>query len=184
MGFAGLVLAGGASSRMGRDKALLLRHGRTLLEQAVQRLQAAGADPVLVSGDRPAYDSVPDEEPGLGPLGGLNSVIRARPGLMGRLLVVTPVDVPGLTADALRELAAQVVGNTTGACFENHPLPLAVRVTPSLQESIAALLADGGPSSVRRLNESLAVTVVKPGTVDLRNVNTPREWERFREIAG
>ncbi|MEA5446610.1 NTP transferase domain-containing protein, partial [Gammaproteobacteria bacterium AB-CW1] len=51
--FAGLVLAGGASSRMGEDKALL-RHGQeSLLALAVRRLTAAGADPVLVSGDRP-----------------------------------------------------------------------------------------------------------------------------------
>ena len=43
-GWIGLVLAGGASSRMGTDKALLELRGRTLLDRAIAVLEAAGED--------------------------------------------------------------------------------------------------------------------------------------------
>jgi molybdenum cofactor guanylyltransferase len=181
--FAGLVLAGGASSRMGQDKALLVRDGRTLLEQAVQVLSEAGANPVLVSGNRPAYDCVPDDQPGLGPLSGLLSVLQHRPGLMHRLLVVMPVDTPGLTATALRDLAGAVDEERRGACFQGHPLPLAFRPVPELIGQIRALLADGDKASVRRLCDLLAARELEPGDHDLSNVNTPADWHGFSEVS-
>ena len=53
LSFTGVVLAGGRSSRMGRDKALLEIDGCTLLDRAVALLHEAGAATVIVSGDRP-----------------------------------------------------------------------------------------------------------------------------------
>ncbi len=181
--FAGLVLAGGASSRMGEDKALLVRDGRTLLEQAVQVLSEAGANPVLVSGDRPAYDCVPDDRPGLGPLSGLLSVLQHRPGLMHRVVVVMPVDTPGLTAEALQELAGVVSEDNRGACFQGHPLPLAFRPDPALIEEIRALLADGDKASVRRLCDLLAAHELDARDHDLSNMNTPADWNHFTEVS-
>jgi molybdenum cofactor guanylyltransferase len=75
--FAGAVLCGGASRRMGRDKALVSVDGRALALRVADALRAAGAEPVLaVGGDLDALDAlglagVPDEEPGAGPLTGI-----------------------------------------------------------------------------------------------------------------
>jgi molybdopterin-guanine dinucleotide biosynthesis protein A len=75
--FAGAVLCGGASRRMGRDKALLSVDGRALALRVADTLRAAGADPVLaVGGDLAALAAlglagVPDQEPGAGPLTGI-----------------------------------------------------------------------------------------------------------------
>jgi len=182
--FAGVVLAGGASSRMGRDKALLPWRGRTLLEEAVRTLTAAGANPVLVSGDRPAYDHVPDVFPGRGPLGGLASVLQQRPGLKDRILVVTPVDTPGLAPDALHSLVDSLGHGAAGACFSGHPLPLAVRADDRLQEQLQLILDDDGKTAVHRLKEALTFRVLPAGGRDLANVNTPEEWQRFVEVAG
>ena len=82
MSFTGAVLAGGASSRMGTDKALLDVDGRPLVVAAVEALAAAGADAVLVvGGDRDALvdlglDARPDDHPGEGPLGGILTALR------------------------------------------------------------------------------------------------------------
>ena len=71
----GAVLAGGASSRMGRDKAFIEVGGRTLLDGAVNALQRASADPIVViGGDREqvlaaGHAFVPDAYPGEGPRG-------------------------------------------------------------------------------------------------------------------
>lgn len=76
-GFAGAVLAGGASRRMGRDKALVVIDGHTLVSGAVAALDEAGAgEVVVVGGDHRAMRDlgvrlVPDRYPGAGPLGGL-----------------------------------------------------------------------------------------------------------------
>ncbi len=177
--FAGLVLAGGASSRMGEDKALL-RHGEhSLLELAVRRLTAAGANPVLVSGDRPEYDCIPDRQPGLGPLGGLASVINERPGLGNRLLLVTAVDTPGLSADNLLALLRSMQAGDSGIHFDDHPLPLVLRVSDALHHALDELLADGQGASVRALAERLECRTLSPAESDLRNINTPADWTAF-----
>jgi len=180
MNFAGLVLAGGVASRMGEDKALLHHAEGTLLDQAVKRLLVAGADPVLVSGDRPAYDCVPDRHPGLGPLGGLASVLNDRPGLGGRVLLVTAVDTPGLEARQLLELIEAMSPNDYGVHFQGHPLPLALRVTPTVRNCLNEMLTGGGGAAVHRLAARLGFRDLPSGQADLCNINTPDDWQAFQ----
>ena len=92
----GVVLAGGRSTRMRRDKALLEWHGRPLIERQLDVLRASGVDELRVSGDRPAYLGVVDTQSGLGPLGGLAGIAAAMANDAD--LVVIPVDMPLLGA--------------------------------------------------------------------------------------
>jgi molybdopterin-guanine dinucleotide biosynthesis protein A len=75
--FAGAVLCGGASRRMGRDKALIAVDGRPLAARVADTLASAGAGRVVavggdVAGLRAAgLDAVPDDDPGEGPLAGI-----------------------------------------------------------------------------------------------------------------
>jgi len=75
--FDGYVLCGGASRRMGRDKALVEVDGTAMARRVADALRAAGADRVLaIGGDGPALAGrglrvEPDRWPGEGPLGGL-----------------------------------------------------------------------------------------------------------------
>jgi molybdopterin-guanine dinucleotide biosynthesis protein A len=76
---AGFVLAGGRSSRMGRDKALLTIDGEALLTR-VARQVAAVAGSVTVIGPPERYshlslEVVPDRTPGAGPLGGIDTAL-------------------------------------------------------------------------------------------------------------
>ncbi len=79
----GAVLAGGASTRMGTDKAFLEVDGVPMVARAVAVLTAAGATGVLVIGgdaDRLAglgLPAVADRYPGEGPLGGVITALRA-----------------------------------------------------------------------------------------------------------
>ena len=76
----GAVLAGGASRRMGRDKALMEHEGRTLLARAVAVLRAV-LDEVIIVGLQQQRSSVPgapiveDLRPGLGPVGGIHAAL-------------------------------------------------------------------------------------------------------------
>jgi molybdopterin-guanine dinucleotide biosynthesis protein A len=113
-GTAGLILCGGHSSRMGRDKAALRFGAETLLERVLARMRAV-AEPVAVSlaaeeaaRPRPALPpevlAVPDRSADEGPLAGLAEGFRRLSGLAERVLVM-PVDMPFLTEPWLARLA-------------------------------------------------------------------------------
>lgn len=106
----GLILAGGRSSRMGRDKATLkLPDGKTLLERQAGILRAAGATRLFASikpsadyrlGDiTPVHDAVADA----GPLAGIAGGLAAAP---AGLLIVVAVDMPGVQPEHLRQLVS------------------------------------------------------------------------------
>jgi molybdenum cofactor guanylyltransferase len=112
----GLVLAGGRSSRMGREKAMLmLPDGRTLLQRQIDLLRAAGAESVNVSVG-PGKDfslagvgSIPDALPEAGPLAGIAAGLRAAP---AGLVLVLAVDMPSVEEKHLRQL----LGLATASC--------------------------------------------------------------------
>lgn len=100
----GVVLCGGASSRMGTDKALLGSPGAPLAIRVADAIAGAGAGEVVLvggNGDRLSglgRSWVPDEVPGAGPLGGLATASRRFPGTE---LLVCACDLPRLTTEAL-----------------------------------------------------------------------------------
>lgn len=113
--FSGIVLAGGESKRLGRDKALLDFGGRTLLEMTVERLREITSDIVVAcgAGVRPGWPKVqarmaPDRVRGLGPLAGLEAGLRA---VTNEAAVVVACDMPFLSPELLRYLAALVDGH-------------------------------------------------------------------------
>ena len=78
----GAVLTGGASTRMGRDKALVELDGRPLAGSVAAALRQAGAARVVAVGGEPSrlrdlgIEVVPDDHPGTGPLGGVLTAMR------------------------------------------------------------------------------------------------------------
>jgi molybdopterin-guanine dinucleotide biosynthesis protein A len=105
---AGLVLAGGAATRMGGDKALIVFEGQALIVRVAERL-ARATDPVLVASGRPGrlgaigFPEVADLSPGCGPLGGLVAGLSASP---HQLTAVVAVDMPHVSPGLLGFLAS------------------------------------------------------------------------------
>ena len=98
----GVILAGGRSSRMGRDKAFVEVGGIAMIDRVASSLAAAGLE-VVVSGEhRPGvpFPFVPDGR-GAGPLAGLVAVLAAEP---DRPLFLAAVDQPLLRTDTVVEL--------------------------------------------------------------------------------
>lgn len=169
---AGIVLAGGASSRMGQDKALLRWQGRTMLERQLLLLGALKLDETFIAGSRPGYPHVPDATAHAGPLAALA-------GLLGRFeedtrLLVIPIDMPLLTLGHLRPLLEDSAPLTA---YRDHPLPLALTVRPELRHLILTRL-NQGRASLKGLWETLpgARWQEAPDAV-LANANTPAEWQ-------
>lgn len=80
MQITGIILAGGKSTRMGRDKALIEVEGTSLLDRSVKTLQAV-CDNLLISSAneshaRPGIDIIKDEVKDCGPIGGVYSCLK------------------------------------------------------------------------------------------------------------
>lgn len=110
----GYVLAGGQSSRMGRDKAFLELAGKPLILHAVVKLRRVCVD-VNILGSNPALDAyaplVKDVHPGCGPLGGMEAALLHSQHDWNMFL---PVDVPFLPTAYLCGWVRQAVLRADG----------------------------------------------------------------------
>ncbi len=105
-----VILAGGASSRMGRDKAWVESAGKPLIQLAVEKVRELGIQEIFISGRADGdYSALHlpvlyDLEPGFGPLGGIERGLRhcSQP-----LLLVLAVDLPQMSVAFLRKLVTQ-----------------------------------------------------------------------------
>jgi molybdopterin-guanine dinucleotide biosynthesis protein A len=184
---AGLVLAGGRSSRMGREKALVSFEGQPMVLRVAERM-ALAADPVLLATGRPGrlgplgYPEVADVVAECGPLGGLVAGLEASP---HELMAVAAVDMPYLSPELMRFLAslrqdedAVVPIGTTG------PEPLHAVYASSAIPAMRDALAEGR-YGLRLLLEGLRVREVpssewSPRGVDpgfAFNLNTPADLD-------
>lgn len=175
----GLVLAGGRSSRMGQDKAMLDWQGRPLLEQQMATLHAAGVDQVLVSGERPTYAGIVDTRADAGPAAALASVVASING--EATLLVIPVDMPRLQPGLLRRLRTT---DPDAICLSlaGHILPLRLRADASSRETMMAIGAADDPQrrSLRALSAALGVREIPLTDAEasqLLDCNTPALWK-------
>jgi molybdopterin-guanine dinucleotide biosynthesis protein A len=170
----GLILAGGRSKRMGEDKARLPLAQGDLLAWQVARL-ADCCDRIVVSGDYPEHDAVPDLLPGLGPLAGLHAAVLRFP---NAALWALPVDMPGLRPERLQVLRQQ----TTPAFYGDSPLPAWFPDTDALATAIAAMLAAAPRElAIHQLHARLHSRALPAlPTHEQANLNTPEDWAAFR----
>lgn len=180
MSINGIVLAGGLSSRMGRDKALLPWQGRTLLEHMQGLLLQAGAGRVWVSGDYPIFGGIADQVARCGPLGGLYSVAMRMPD--GPAWVV-PVDMPRLCPSVLQQLCAGP--RAPCSVFRDEPLPMLLQIDDHCRRVLQGLIDEPmARRSLRALQESLGVARLPLAAENhalLLNCNTPSEWESIAQ---
>ncbi len=160
---------------MGTSKALLSIGGLRMIDRTQHVLHELKpfVRRVVVSGEVPGVEFIPDLEPFQGPVGGIVSVAREclSDGCDG--LLVLPVDLPLLTADSLRPLVTYFNEHKPGAvCFEGNWLPAIFRLNENL------IFQCGQNKSIHGLLKSLCfVTVASPPDVrSLANANTPNDW--------
>lgn len=186
--FAGLVLCGGNSRRMGRPKPWLPFGRELLLSRVVGRLRSAVDTVVVVAAPgqdlpplRPEVRRVDDADPGRGPLGGLAAGLALLAGTV-EAAFVCPCDAPFLDPEFVRRLAA-FLGNQD-ACVprvQGRLHPLAALYRTGVAATARALLAQGSFGPIHLL-EKVRCRIVEEqdlGDIDLRtlrNVNTPEEY--------
>jgi molybdopterin-guanine dinucleotide biosynthesis protein A len=169
-GLVGAVLAGGLSSRMGSDKALLAVHGRSMLQQQVDLLTPL-CTMVLVSGDYPGFACVPDSVARCGPLGGIYSIALHCP---NSPLLIIPVDMLHINSVQL----AQLMQSSKACHYSAHPLPAFFPNSNTVVTAIQRIFATPELGfSVRGLHHALSSTAYTDSYFEPLNINTPEEWQ-------
>ena len=166
----GAILAGGASTRFGSDKAAALLGGRALIDHAADALRPQVETLIVCGRTWPGLAGVPDRPaPGLGPLGGLCAALaHAHDAGLDAVLSVG-CDVLPIPTDLPRLLGAGPAHVEGQPLFGLWPAALAVEIDRHL--------AEGGNRSLRGWIERIGARSVKLG-VSLHNLNTPADLER------
>jgi molybdenum cofactor guanylyltransferase len=175
------VLAGGQSTRMGRDKALLELKGRPLIELALEKLRLLGFSPRIVGlrSDLAAFAPViPDVHPHAGPLGGIEAALSVTDAEQNLFL---PVDLPLLPAEFLRWMIGRAAATNALATIprlQGRPQPLCAAYSRSLLPHTQAALAQGKAKVMHAVERAANVTGQNIDSFDVEAVATALSWEQ------
>lgn len=181
----GLVLAGGESRRMGRDKALLVRDGKTqlahisaLLGQVVDRVFVSTRAEQQFDAERSRFEQIVDRRDGIGPVAGILSAMEEYPDVDW---LVVACDLPNIDEPTLSYL------------LENRSLTQPFTAFKSshddLPEPLCALYRVGSAAIIREFVDASMVCprkilirsdtklLVQPNPVALDNINTPDDLD-------
>jgi len=179
------VLVGGDSSRMGRDKALLPAHGRTLVEVAADALWTITGHASLVGGSRriplARFGFVPDLYPREGPLGGILSALDHS---QADWNLVVACDMPGLKVDFLRQLLDLAEHSDADAIIPAGPSgqwePLCAAYHRRARTGLQAAFDRGVRKIAAALREVRMTGWQVPEELScFQNVNTPEDWAPY-----
>lgn len=197
---AGIVLAGGRSSRMGSPKAALEWHGSTLLRRTVSILARVTGGPVVVvraAGQPlpalpPDAEVVDDPRPGQGPVQGIAAGLAALAGRADTAFVSAtdlPFLHPAFVSRVLRA-AGRDGADVALPVARGYPQPLAAAYRTALAPVADKLVAAGrlrpaflfGECTVHRLDEPAlradpALAAADPALDSLVNINDPADYQ-------
>lgn len=192
MNLTAFVLAGGKSTRMGRDKAFLEFEGETMITRAVNLARSVTPE-VRIIGDAKKFapwgSVVEDIYPEHGPLGGIHAALA---GTRTESNLVLPVDMPLLDARFLKFLirkgaeapAMVTVPRTAGRL---HPL---CATYPKEFAGIAKRSLEANRNKIDALFTEIATQIIEEEEILqngfspslFRNVNTPQDWLELQTI--
>lgn len=179
----GLVLAGGASTRMQRDKAALSYHGQSQLQWTYELLSdMCAASFVSVRPDqrdepvRSGFPQIVDRQPGVGPIAGITAAMAQHP---KAAWLVVACDLPFLTRETLAHLLANRDPRKSATAYRSShdglPEPLCALWEPSARDPLLAYFAGGKQCPRKFLINSDARLLDLPEARALDNVNTGGE---------
>ncbi len=194
----GLVLAGGSSRRMGRNKAFLPFDERPLIEVVIERVALVCAEVLIVASDVTTYTGlglpvVTDRFRGVGVLGGLHAGLEAA---SYDLALAVGCDMPFIQPDLLRAFTEWAVGfdvvvlrhrapesQASGKREQMFVEPLHAAYRRACLPALEAMIRAGERRIVSFFPDVrvryVTMDDIAPFDPDLRsfrNINTPEEW--------
>jgi len=172
-----IILAGGASRRMGEDKAAQMWGNRRAIDHVAALARAVGAAPVITSGGGDyGLPRVSEPVPLSGPVAGVLAGVARLAGAVERVLILA-VDAPTIRAADLQPLL-DVAG--PGAAYAGLPLPMVVRLA-----AIPTDARDAWPLMRLVAHAGLRLLPLQQASAArIRGANTPLERARLSRAAG
>ena len=189
------VLAGGLSSRMGTDKALLRdNQQRSQLQRACAVIEPLVADGVIQKmvvsralnpAEQQLLDCefIPDLVEEKGPLGAIYSLAQSLKNQCDYLLLL-PVDLPFIQVSNLNNLIDQGLREKSACFYQDHFLPLFLPLSDQLIQYLENQLSrEDGNLRVRSLLTELGSQAVSYNEDEtfLTNANTPEQWKAIQK---
>jgi FdhD protein len=186
---AGVILAGGESSRMGKNKALLTVNGERMIETAYRSMAELFTEVLLVTNAPERYDFIPcrkvcDLYPGMGPLGGIHAALSC---CSAERAFITGCDMPNLNTQLIRELSEipggvdVVIPETPGGLEPLHAV-YAKSCLPKMEMMLHAgerrLLSFIDMAQIRLVPRG-RIAELDPGYASFRNINTPEDYRQL-----
>ena len=177
----GLVLAGGQSRRMGRDKALLQRGGQSQLAFAMSVVTEC-VDRVFVStradqtndAERAQFDQIVDRYDDMGPVAGILTALEDYPEVDW---LVVACDLPNISVETMQLLLRNREGEQAFTAYRSShddlPEPLCAVYRSGCTDIVRQFVNDGihCPRKILIRSDTLLLEQVDPKSLD--NVNTP-----------
>lgn len=191
-GVTGVILAGGKSSRMGTNKALLKMGGTPLIEGIYRTLAALFHEVIIVTNTPWEYAFIPcrkvaDIYPGVGAIAGLHAGLAAS---HTERIFAAACDMPFLNSGLIRHLCncMEEVDAVVPLNREGLREPLHTVYARSVVEEVEQVIGQGGKSILilldrirTRLVTHEAYCTIRAAEESFRNVNTPEEYEDLRD---
>ena len=182
----GLILAGGASKRMQRDKAALKIQGKTQLDRAfellsryLQRVFVSVRADQTSDPTRAHLPLIVDSVEGAGPITGIRSALAAHPEVAWLVLAC---DLPFVSDAAIEELLRRrdpsALATAYKSAHDGLPEPLCAIWEPAAAPLLAEYQAAGGHCPRKFLIRHGAPLIDPPDPRALDNVNTPEEYSQ------
>jgi len=184
----GLVLAGGASTRMQRDKAALSYHGKPQLQWTYELLlEHCAAAFISVRPDqrleptRAGLPQIVDRESDLGPIAGISAALCEHPKVAWLVVACDLPFVDGATlAHLIQQRDTRRIATAYRSSHDGLPEPLCAIWEPAAREPLATRTAAGLRCPRKFLIDSDPLLLDLPNAAALDNVNTTTEYDAAR----
>jgi molybdopterin-guanine dinucleotide biosynthesis protein A len=179
---AGFVLAGGRSTRMGRDKSLLILNGETLIQRALRTLAEVCAE-VAIAGGAPHLAQfgrlIPDPIPDSGPLTGIVAALEQSTCEWNLFLAVDVPFVPREAWQQILAIATQTEAIAVMSRARGEVQPLCAAYHRSAAPALRSQLESGNLKVTRAAEAAGSIAYADFENVAwFRNFNTPSEFEQ------
>lgn len=178
----GVILAGGKSSRMGQDKALLSFQGMSFIDRNIALLQSINCTEICISGDIhiPNINSIPDVKTHNGPVVGIYSMLLYAFQKYDYLIIL-PIDMPLLQPELLEKLMINCIESDL-SYYDKYYFPLCIKLSERTKNILSEIIHDT-PSiknMISKLN-SYKLLVPKQQKRLFFNVNNPKEFKKLTD---
>lgn len=190
------ILAGGKSSRFGRDKSEIEINGYKLIDSIIERISGEFNEVFIIGKNDDLHLKnkvryVPDSPAGMGPLGGLYTALNASP---DRYVYLLACDMPHVNVEYVKFLKRRILAVPCNACITRTSLgiePFNAFYSKSLIGELENYLDAGGKSFKEFLkdqdclyiNEEEA-RIYSPGLTMFYNINTRKAFDNYVKLAG